>query len=123
MKEVKRWLEKAEKDLLAARVNLQQGLYEISAFLSHQAAEKALKALYILKFKRLWKIHDLEKLCLTLKAGKEMVRISRELNPHYTETRYPVETKYTEEIAKIAVENAKKVVEWVKEKLKRSRKV
>ncbi|MBI3413554.1 MAG: HEPN domain-containing protein [Candidatus Aenigmarchaeota archaeon] len=35
-------------------MNLKQNLFDVAAFLSHQAAEKALKALYILKFKRLW---------------------------------------------------------------------
>lgn len=121
MKEAKRWLEKAEKDLLAAEINLRQDLYEVSAFLSHQAAEKALKALYVLKFRRLWKIHDLEKLCLALKA-KEIVKMCRKLNPHYIETRYPVESKYTKEVAKTALKNAKKVVMWVKRRLKRLKK-
>jgi len=121
MKEVKKWIEKAEKDLMAAEINLNQGLFEISAFLSHQAAEKALKALYILKFKRLWKIHDLEKLCLAIKSSKKIINISKKLNPHYIETRYPVDIEYTKEIADEAFNNAKMVVEWVKEKLKKSR--
>lgn len=54
MKEVEKWIKKAEKDLVTARVDLNNKEYEAAAFFSHQAAEKALKALYILKFKRLW---------------------------------------------------------------------
>ena len=62
MEETELWLRKSERDMLAAEVNFKQGLFEESAFFSHQAAEKALKALYIKKFKRLWKVHDLRAL-------------------------------------------------------------
>ena len=75
MKEIEKWIEKAEKDLNDAEFNLVNGRFEIAAFLSHQAAEKALKALYILKFKRLWKIHDLGKLSLAIKASKKIKAI------------------------------------------------
>ena len=78
-------MEKAEKDLKRAQLLFDNADFEGCCFHSHQAAEKALKALYILKFKRLWKIHDLEKLALTLNAKKEMVEISKQLNPHYVE--------------------------------------
>jgi HEPN domain-containing protein len=119
MKEVKKWIKKAERDLNAAKINLQQGLFDISSFLSHQAAEKALKALHILKFKRLWKIHDLEKLCIAVKSDKKIIEISKKLNPHYIETRYPIEARYTKKIAEEALANAKAVVEWVKQQLKK----
>lgn len=112
-------MKKAEEDLRAAEINLQQNLLEVSAFLSHQAAEKALKALYILKFKRLWRIHDLEKLCLTLGAGEKIAETCKGLNPHYVETRYPVEGKYTKGIAKKALENSRRVIAWAKGKLKK----
>lgn len=82
MKEAKGWIERAKKDLSRAELLFANKDWEDCAFHSHQAAEKALKALYILKFKRLWKIHDLEKLCLTLKADKKIIKISKELNPH-----------------------------------------
>jgi HEPN domain-containing protein len=121
MREVKKWIKKAERDLNAAKINLHEGLFDIAAFLSHQAAEKALKALYILKFKRLWKIHDLEKLCIAVKSDKKIIEISKKLNPHYIETRYPIETRYTKKIAEEALANAKAVVEWVKQQLKKSK--
>ena len=57
MKEVREWIKKAERDLSNAEYNLQGKRFEVTAFLAHQAAEKALKALYILRFKRLWKTH------------------------------------------------------------------
>jgi HEPN domain-containing protein len=53
---VEKWVVKAERDLSDAEFNLINGRYEVAAFLAHQASEKALKALYILKFKRLWKM-------------------------------------------------------------------
>jgi HEPN domain-containing protein len=119
MKEVKEWVKKAEKDLDDAKFNLDNDRLEVAAFLSHQAAEKALKALYILKFKRLWKIHDLKELASKLKAPKRIIVIGDSLNPHYIQTRYPVEIVYTKEMAKEALENSKKVVEWIKRKLRK----
>jgi HEPN domain-containing protein len=116
---VDKWIIKAEKDLSDAEFNLANGRYEVAAFLAHQAAEKALKALYILKFKRLWKIHDLKELAVKVDAPKEIIKIGDALNPHYIQTRYPVEVTYDEELAEEAVENAKKVVEWIKKKLKK----
>ncbi|MBS3056544.1 MAG: HEPN domain-containing protein [Candidatus Aenigmarchaeota archaeon] len=118
--EVKKWLKKAEKDLLAAKINLQQELYDVSSFLSHQAAEKALKALYILKFKRLWKTHDLVGLLVKLNSEEDLLEICDELNRHYIDTRYPSEAEYTETVAEDAIKNSKKVVEWVKKKLEKN---
>src|SRR3989338_5829633 len=116
--EVKKWLKKAEKDLLAAKINLQQELYDVSSFLSHQAAEKALKALYILKFKRLWKTHDLVGLLVKLNSEEDLLEICDELNRHYIDTRYPSEAEYTETVAEDAIKNSKKVIEWhVKHKI------
>lgn len=110
-------MRRADKDLDDAKFNLEGKRLEVSAFLAHQAAEKALKALYILKFRKLWKIHDLEKLSITLKSGKRITTICKELNPHYLATRYPIEVEYDEDKAKQALENSEKVVEWVKKKV------
>jgi len=118
MEEVKEWVEKAERDLLAAKVNLREGFYDISAFLSHQAVEKALKALYILKFKRLWKTHDLVGLGNKLEVDDKLMRLLEPLNEHYIKTRYPTGIMYTKKIAKEAMRTSKKVLTWVKEKIK-----
>lgn len=45
--EVKRWIEKAEKDLKVAEFNLNGKQYEAAGFFTQQAVEKALKALYV----------------------------------------------------------------------------
>jgi HEPN domain-containing protein len=75
MKEVEKWIGKAEKDLEDAKFNFEGKRFEVSSFLSHQAAEKALKALYILKFKRLWKVHDLKELASRLKALQQSLSL------------------------------------------------
>lgn len=120
MEEANKWMKKAEKDILAAEINFQQKLYDVSAFLSHQAAEKALKSLYIRKIKRLWKTHDLVGLLVELESNSELLEICDSLNRHYIDTRYPSEVKYTRRMAIIALENSKKVVEWAKKNLKKS---
>jgi len=57
--EVKNWLEQAEHDIEVAEYNLKGNMLDAAAFYSQQAAEKALKSLYILKLNELWKVHDL----------------------------------------------------------------
>ncbi len=117
--EYEEWIEKAEKDLHAAEINLKQSLYEVSAFLSQQAAEKALKAAYILKYKRLWKIHDLEQLGEKVDAPEGIIKICKELTQHYILTRYPDEEEYAKEDAEAALKQAKEVIEWSKNRLKK----
>ena len=114
MKEAKEWMRKAEKDLRTAKVNLDNKEYEAAAFFSHQAAEKALKALYIVKFGRLWKTHDLVGLLAELRGAVELMGICEELNPHYIETRYPTDARYTKPVSVGAIKNAEKVIAWTK---------
>ncbi|MBI3026518.1 HEPN domain-containing protein [Candidatus Woesearchaeota archaeon] len=51
--EVKRWMSQALADLNAAKKNIQIKIYYLSVQCSHQAAEKALKALFIKKFNKI----------------------------------------------------------------------
>jgi HEPN domain-containing protein len=62
MKIVCEWMKKAHKDLKAARILQQEGLYEEVAFHAQQAAEKALKALLIANGVRPPKTHSIEQL-------------------------------------------------------------
>jgi Uncharacterized conserved protein related to C-terminal domain of eukaryotic chaperone, SACSIN len=78
-----------------------------------------LKALYVLKFGRLWKIHDLVQLAKQLDAPYEVLDICDKLNPHYIATRYPVEMVYTAEKSREALELAVKVIEWVEKQLQK----
>lgn len=120
--EIGKWVEKAEKDLNTAKANLEIKEYEAASFFSHQAAEKALKALYILKFKKLWKTHDLVGILVEIKGKKSLLGICEDLNRHYIETRYLLEIEYTEDIAEDSVKKAEKVVEWVKHIMAKSSK-
>ena len=51
MEEIKEWLERSKKDFRAAENSLNSKDYEWVCFQAQQAAEKALKALYIKKYK------------------------------------------------------------------------
>lgn len=102
-----------------AETNLEHRRFDASAFFAHQAAEKALKALYVLKFKRLWRIHDLVELGRRVEAPGEVLKSCDALNPHYIETRYPLDIIYSEEMVKDALENAREVLGWVEEQLRR----
>jgi HEPN domain-containing protein len=85
---------------------------DVAAFLCHEAAEKALKALFIRRFKKLWKTHDLFELAKKLRADKKIVEISKELNPHYIATRYPVVETYSKEDVERYVKLAEEVIRW-----------
>jgi HEPN domain-containing protein len=100
MEEADEWLRKAEREKL----------YDVAAFLFHQAAEKALKAVYILKFKRLWKIHDLYELGQKVGASKDVLELCNNLNPHYIATRYPSEKKYPKDDAQESILQSERVV-------------
>ena len=117
--ETRKWMEKAERDLMSANVNLGQGIFDVASFLAHQAAEKALKTLYIMKFTRLWKIHDLNELGKSVGAPNSILVACDALNPHYIQTRYPTDTDYTKEMAEDAIKNSQKVIEWAKKSLKK----
>jgi len=47
-------------------------------------------------------------LAVKVGAPKEIVKIGDALNPHYIQTRYPVDVAYDEDLVEEAVENAKR---------------
>lgn len=118
--EIKEWLERAERDLDSSRYNLRGKKYDVAAFLAQQAAEKAMKALYIMKYKELWKIHDLVKLGEKVSAPKEILVLCEKLNQHYIATRYPVEAEYSEADSSEAVNDSEKVIEWARQMISKS---
>jgi len=87
--EIKKWLEKAKQDFDTAKYNLNGGKIEAGVFFLQQSAEKALKAVYIKKFKRLIRVHDLVLLSKRINAPKKIINFCKELNPAYQYTRYP----------------------------------
>ncbi len=119
------WLRQAEKDLENAKKNLEIGAYYVSAFLSQQAAEKALKFLYILEKREAPpKTYNLVFLGEILSVPIEILNHCRELTPHITLSKYPSEDFvpfeiYTESQAKKLIQSAEVILEWVKKRLQR----
>src|SRR3989338_4223532 len=87
--ESEKWISSGEEDLDVAKSNLENGKLRAAGFFAQQAAEKSLKALYIKKFKQLYKVHDLVILARKVGAPQEILEICDELEPLYTATRYP----------------------------------
>lgn len=122
--EVENWYKQAKIDLDAAKKILNIEQYYVSCFLSQQAAEKSLKALYIHITKELPPhTHNLIEIGTSLKCPSEIMVCLRELNPAYTVSRYPNAAngipaeQYDKEIAQRHIKCAEKVVSWVDDNL------
>ncbi len=117
--EYENWIKQAEKDLDTAKYNLEGGKIDSGVFFLQQATEKALKALYIKKFKKLFRTHDLIILSKKLKAPKKIQDYCKELNPAYQYTRYPdmPSMENLEEISKDLLNYAEEVLIWVKKNI------
>ncbi len=94
--EARRWLKTAEMDLRAARLLLREGEYALSCFHAHQAAEKALKALWYALESSPWG-HSLVKLLRELEEVapeifnklRDLLEPAALLDKYYIPTRYP----------------------------------
>ncbi|MGB9937848.1 MAG: HEPN domain-containing protein [Methanobacterium sp.] len=118
--EVSNWWKQAQKDLESASKNLEIKEYYITAFLSQQATEKALKALYIHKLKESsGQTHSLIFLGKSVEIPDEFLSGLRKLSPDFVITRYPDVAHgvpyelYDEEIANERLNIAKRVIKWV----------
>lgn len=122
--EVQNWLSQAGEDFKAANENFNSKLYYLSAFCSQQAAEKALKALFIHKKKRICKTHDLVKIAEELNAPGDILTCAMRLNPQYVVSRYPDAAngiparQYNDTITVEYVKSAGEILKWVKDFLK-----
>jgi len=115
--EVKEWLDKARSDLEIAKYDFKGEYYEDACFHAQQAAEKALKAVYIGKFKELLKIHDVKLLAQKVGASEEIVEAGDGLNPYYIAARYPVmEEPPGKKDAEEAIIMSEKVLKWAEKK-------
>ena len=118
----KKWVLQALHDLQMAERNLAIDGYDIAAFLSHQAIEKLLKALFIMAEKPIPKIHYIDELARRLNLSKDIVSCVIELSGDYVLSRYPdVSEKvpfqmYTYKLTKEKVDAAKKVFSLLKER-------
>ncbi len=115
--EVKKWMEQANADLNAAQKNLEIKIYYVSVQCSHQATEKALKALFIEKHNQMpEKTHDLIKLGKKVNIPEEYYEALYELNPKWLPSKYPDASditpvkSYDESSAKLHLKKSRKIL-------------
>jgi HEPN domain-containing protein len=86
------WLRQAESDLESARNSHEAGKYDWAAFASHQAAEKAVKALHLSRMQDVWGpvvSELLQDLPQEVAAPEDLLERARVLDGHYVLSRYP----------------------------------
>lgn len=88
------WLREAQADLRRATRAFEDGDYALSAFLSQQACEKALRAAYLALARRLYpRTHDLTVLYSELRGylrlDEDLVELLPEVSQYYVTARYP----------------------------------
>ena len=113
----------SEEDLRTAELIIEVDRFYASVFFSQQAAEKALKSVYIYQKKVLPKTHNIVKLASELEAPDEVIKACQELNPDYVTTRYvdaangvPAQM-YSRNSAITHLEYAKTVIAWTQQHL------
>lgn len=117
--EVLDWWKQAQADLAAARDSAAQEHFEWACFQSQQAAEKALKALYIHRKRTTITTHNIVKTAQELQAPRAVVDAAKELNADYVMARCPDAAngipaeQYTDAMARDHVEAAARVLRWV----------
>jgi len=121
----KDWLNQALKDLEHAKLSLEHGDYEWACFASHQAAEKAVKALHLYCGQEAWG-HIIAKLLkeLPIEVPSELVEKSKVLDIYYIPTRYPngfpegaPYEHFGKHQAEEAIKYAREVIEFVRSKM------
>ncbi|MBI2134103.1 HEPN domain-containing protein [Candidatus Woesearchaeota archaeon] len=118
------WLKQAEADLRKAKILLDNKEYDGSVFYSHQACEKAFKAMWIVIKSEIPPGHSLIFFAKGINYPNDKMSGVRDLNPEYLITRYPDMAQgvpaeiYDEQIASKHYDSAKGALEWVKTKLK-----
>ncbi len=116
------WFRQAEADLRHARNAREDGDHEWSAFACHQAAEKAIKAVFQRRHLDAWG-HTLSVLLESLTGGEQppapLIEAAKQLDKHYIPTRYPNGFErgapvdfYTNEEAERAIAHAATILEW-----------
>ena len=117
------WLEQAKNDLAHAKKSLEIGDYSWVCFACQQAAEKAVKALYMKKNSIAWghSVYELlENLPEDLKLPLEIIEKAKILDKYYIPTRYPnAHPKgpafkfYTKKEAEEAIKICEEVIDFV----------
>ena len=123
-KEIENWLKQAQRDLISSENSLNSKDFYVSAFMSQQAVEKALKALMLKEKEELIKSHNVSRIAKMLNLPNQLLIKISALEPIYQETRYPdVASKlpaeeFEEKDAVEFLNSAQEVVEWITKKIK-----
>lgn len=124
--EIERWFLQAVEELDTAKVCFNGRKWFAAAFWCQQAAEKALKALYLFKKKESpGTTHSLTFLGRELGVPTEFWNLLRELTKEYYISRYPDATEdvpykiYTENDAKQYLTLSERLIKWVEQQLKK----
>ncbi len=116
------WLRQAEFDLRHAHHSRDVGDYDWAAFACHQAAERAIKALFQKLHLDAWG-HTLSPLLANLPEASLpdalLIDVAKELDKHYIPARYPNGFErgapvdfYTLKEAEAAIANAEKILDF-----------
>ena len=113
------WYEQALHDLEAARVMHEKGFWDSCAFICSQAAEKAVKAVWVsVKTPMPPKVHSVGGLAQELGAPESVVSALNDMFGDYTASRYPALRSaapfkmYDREDAEDRLAKAESVLRW-----------
>lgn len=125
--QVKQWFDIAEQDMQVAELTHKNSYWLYTAFLCHQALEKALKGywtavrddipLYTHSHAKL-----MEECGLMAKLTDEQLKFVAMMIPMYIEARYPsykqkVAGTLNEQISQHILDETKQMIQWIKEQL------
>lgn len=120
----KDWIKQAERDLDSAKVQLKEGFFEWASFISQQAAEKAVKAVYQKLGGESWghSVTDLLKgLQEKVTIPGELIDKAKHLDRFYIPARYPngwasgIPGDYiTQEDAQNGISDSQRIIQFCK---------
>lgn len=124
--EISRWFEQSKEELSTAQVCFDGGKWFATAFWCQQSAEKALKALYMLKKKEsAGTTHSLTFLGRELGIPHDYWPLLRELTKEYYMSRYPDASQdtpyltYTKADAEHYLNICAKLIKWAESQLQK----
>jgi HEPN domain-containing protein len=116
MNTFEKWYRQALHDLEMAGKNISIGGYDVAAFLAQQSVEKALKAIFVKKGRKIPRTHYLDELVNILELPEEISGRAMDLTGDYMFSRYPDIAdhtpfeEYTKETAVLKVQTASEVI-------------
>lgn len=116
------WMAQAKRDLEHASKDVEDGYYEHACFEAQQAAEKAVKAVYLRRHEEAWGHRVaklLEGLPIEMRPGEVLIDDAKILDQLYVPTRYPNGFEsgapmdfFTKGQAEDAVRRADGIIRW-----------